>query len=285
MNCTSFSSFTSYSLPESFTSNIKAQNIPLEIIFEDEYLAVINKPAGLVVHPGHGNPDQTLVNAIAYRFGGDYLTKKCSKRPGIVHRLDKDTSGLVLIAKDERTQSLLANMFAKREVKKIYLVITSGIPKNSSGKIENKISRDKNNPIKMSVNDNGKLALSYFKIIRYYNGFAFLEISIESGRTHQIRVQMDNMNNPVLGDKLYNSIKRVQTIVPDNMKKMVYDLLTNHLHRQALHAWKISFSHPYTNEELTFTAPIPKDFFYTLDWLEKFFAIDSVGYDKNMLMQ
>jgi 23S rRNA pseudouridine1911/1915/1917 synthase len=262
---------------------ILPQDIPLDIVFEDDYLAVINKPAGLIVHPGHGNPDNTLVNAIVFKYGNNLPSSKGSNRPGIVHRLDSGTSGLIIITKDDKTQSILSEMFAKRQVKKTYLALTTGIPEPNEGRIETNISRSKSNPRKMFVTQEGRLALTSYKVVRYYQCFALIEVGLETGRMHQIRLHMEYINNPILGDMLYNSVKKVQDLVPDNMRKKVAELLVNHLKRQALHAWKMSFTHPFTKVSHTFTAPLPEDFIYTLDWMEKYFAVDNLGYEKLML--
>jgi 23S rRNA pseudouridine1911/1915/1917 synthase len=270
-------------LPEQPTTDITPQDIPLDIVFEDENLAVVNKPAGMIVHPGFGNPDNTLVNAIVFRFGDGLASGSALNRPGIVHRLDKGTSGLMLIAKNDTAQSLLSDMFARRKVKKTYLAITTGIPEPAEDRIESNISRSVSNPRKMSVSNEGRRALTSYKIIRFYHYFALLEINLETGRMHQIRVHLANRNFPVLGDLLYNSIKLVQSNVPENMKRKVYELLTAHLMRQALHAWKLEFEHPFTKTVQTFTAPLPDDIIYTLDWLEQYFAIDKVRYDKKLL--
>jgi len=269
-------------LPDPSPVEIIPQDIPLSIIFEDEFLAVINKPAGLVVHPGFGNPDNTLVNAIVHRYGETLKDSKNLSRPGIVHRLDKGTSGLMLIAKDDKTQSQLSHLFSQRQVKKTYLAIATGIPNPPEDTVETLIARSVSNPLKMSVANTGRRAVTHFKVIHYFLCFALLEVVLETGRMHQIRVHLAHRHNPVLGDTLYNSIKNVQNFVPENLKKKAADLLSNHLKRQALHAWKLEFIHPCTGQELSFTAPLPQDFLYTLDWLQQYFAIDNESYDNKL---
>jgi len=270
-------------LPPQPPIDIVPQDIPLDIVFEDENLAVVNKPAGMIVHPGFGNPDNTLVNAIVFRYGDNLVSGRAMNRPGIVHRLDKGTTGLILIAKNDAIQSILSDMFARRKVKKTYFAVTTGVPEPAEDRIESFISRSFSNPRKMTVSNSGRWALTSYKVIHYYYYFALCEINLETGRTHQIRVHLANRNYPVLGDLLYNSIKHVQANVPENMKRKVYELLTTHLRRQALHAWKLEFEHPYTKTLQTFTAPLPDDIIYTLDWLEQYFAIDKLRYDKKML--
>jgi 23S rRNA pseudouridine1911/1915/1917 synthase len=270
-------------LPEAISKDIVPQDIPLDIIFEDEYLAVINKPAGLIVHPGFGHNSNTMANAIAHRFGSNLPSSEGCNRPGIVHRLDKGTSGLVIIAKDSKTHFLLSGMFAKRQIKKTYLAISTGTPDSPEGTIETNYGRQKTNPRKMTVCKTGKLASTYYKTLRLYECFTLLEVGLETGRMHQIRVHLNYINLPVLGDTTYNSVERVQSAVPLNMRKKVMDLLSNHLQRQALHAWKLAFVHPITSEALELTAALPEDINYTLNWLEKYFAVDNAGYDKIML--
>lgn len=268
------------SIPEQPPTDIIPQDIPLDIIFEDENLAVINKPSGMIVHPGFGHPDNTLVNAIVFHFGDNLFNGKDTNRPGIVHRLDRGTSGLMIVAKNDATQSILSDMFAQRKVKKTYLAITTGIPEPFEGRIETNISRSISNPRKMLVSNEGRWAITSYRVIHFYHYFALCEINLETGRMHQIRVHMDNKNNPILGDLLYNTVKHVQSNVPENMKRKVLELLTNHLKRQALHSWKLEFEHPYTKILQNFTAPLPEDIIYTLDWLEQYFAIDNDRYDK-----
>lgn len=270
-------------LPEQPSSDIIPQDIKLDIVFEDEFLAVINKPADMVVHPGFGNHDNTLVNAIVFRYGDSLPSGTSLNRPGIVHRLDKGTSGLLLIAKNDAAHSILSDMFAQRKVKKTYLAITSGIPEPAQGRIENLIVRSNANPRKMVVGNTGRLSATSYEVIHYYHYFALCKVNLETGRMHQIRVHFADQNFPVLGDMLYSSTKYTQSIVPQNMKRKVLELLGSHLKRQALHAWKLEFEHPYTKKLLTFVAPLPDDIVYTLNWLENYFAIDNVRYDKKLM--
>lgn len=272
-------------LPEPAPSEIVAQDIPLDVMFEDEFLAIINKPAGLVVHPGFGNPDNTVANAIVHRYGENLTDSDSTRRPGIVHRLDKDTSGLMVIAKDDKTQSLLSGQFSQRQVKKTYLAITTGVPDPPQDTIETFIARSVSNPRKMTVAASGREAVTHYRVIQFYHCFALLEINLETGRMHQIRVHLAHRHTPVLSDRLYNSLKNICNFVPENMKKKTTELLSHHLTRQALHAWKLQFFHPLTAQELAFTAPLPQDFVYTLDWLEKYFAIDNERYENKLLVK
>jgi 23S rRNA pseudouridine1911/1915/1917 synthase len=217
-----------------------AEEIPLEILFEDDDLLVLNKPAGLVVHPGAGNQTQTLVNALLYHctnlsgIGGQ-------QRPGIVHRLDKETSGCLVVAKNDAAHQHLSRQFAEREVKKIYLAIVAGTLKRPRGTIDAAIGRHPVQRKKMSVQPTkGRLAKTDYRVLQAGRGVSLVECAIHSGRTHQIRVHLHHIGHPVIGDSLYG--KRV-TAAP----------------RQMLHAWKLGFTHPRTNERLFFEAPVPAD--------------------------
>jgi 23S rRNA pseudouridine1911/1915/1917 synthase len=270
-------------LPEPIPQETIPQDIPLDIIFEDDYLAVINKPAGLVVHPGFANKSGTLANAIMHRFGKCFSAETPNCRPGIVHRLDRDTTGLIIVAKSDSIQSILSEMFAQRQVKKTYLTITTGVPNPEQDSIENNINRSLSNPRKMVVADKGRRSVTHYQVLHYYYFFALVKVNLETGRMHQIRVHFANRHFPILGDMLYNTTKNTQSIVPENMKRKVFDLLKLHLQRQALHAWKLEFIHPVSKQLLSLTAPLPEDMIYTLDWLEQHFAIDKVSYKEKLL--
>lgn len=272
-------------LPPPPEHEVFAQDIPLDVVYEDDDLAVINKPAGMIVHPGHGNPDGTLVNAIMHRFGENLSTGRDPNRPGIVHRLDRGTSGLIIIAKNDRTQSMLNEMFAKRKIEKTYLAITSGIPDPGEDKIECNIARSLNNPRQMCVAKEGRWSLSYYKTVKYYHYFALVKIKLETGRMHQIRVQFADRNMPILGDLLYNTRRYVHSLMPQNMKRKATELLTTHLLRQALHAWRLQFIHPISGKKLDIFAPLPPDIEYTLNWLEQYFSIDTDSTPYNMKLE
>ncbi|MCK9558174.1 MAG: RluA family pseudouridine synthase [Candidatus Cloacimonetes bacterium] len=275
----------SLKLPDPPDYNLNPEDIPLDVVYEDDYLAVVNKAAGMIVHPGHGNPDGTLVNAILYRFGSNLSSGSDNNRPGIVHRLDRGTSGLIIIAKTDSAQAELNHMFARREIHKTYLTITSGIPEPSEGSIECHIGRSLSNPRQMCVTDAGKWSLSHYKIIKYYHYFALVKVKLETGRMHQIRVQFAHHHVPLLGDLLYNTRRQVHSLMPQNMKRKATELLANHLLRQALHSWRLEFIHPITKEHLDIFAPLPEDILYTLDWLEKYFSIDTDSKPYNMILE
>jgi len=272
-------------MPEPEPTEIIPQNIPLDILYEDEDLAVINKPAGMIVHPGFGNPDNTLVNAIVYHFGNNLSSGKEINRPGIVHRLDRGTSGLMIIAKNDIAQSLISEMFARREIRKTYLAITTGVPDPPEDAIETYITRSISNPRKNCVADEGKWALTYYKTIRLYHFFSIVKVKLETGRMHQIRVHFADRNIPILGDLLYNTRRQVHNVVPENMKRKVTELLTTHLLRQALHAWRLEFTHPVSGKDIDIQAPLPDDIAYTISWLDKNFGIDEIPVSIETLLE
>lgn len=240
-------------LPESTT---EAQNIELEIVHEDEDILVINKPIGLVVHPGAGNPDQTLLNALLHHD----QNLKTLPRAGIIHRLDKDTSGLLVIAKTLPAHTKLTAMMQAREIVREYRAIVIG-EIISGGTIEAPIGRHPKNRIKMAVIDSGKPAVTHYRVLKKLNNFTYLHVQLESGRTHQIRVHMAHIKHPVLGDPVYGGNQRIPTKhLSDEAKNLIHNL-----HHQALHAYSLTLHHPISNEPLTFTAPLPKYFEELLD--------------------
>jgi 23S rRNA pseudouridine1911/1915/1917 synthase len=253
--------------------NIEPQNIPLEIVWEDDYLVIVNKQAGLTVHPAAGNSDGTLVNALMHHLQGNLSSGSDALRPGIVHRLDKDTSGLLIVAKDDKTHALLSAMFQEKKVKKTYLAITVGVPKEAEGTIDTMVERSRNDRKKMAVSNSGKKAITHYRVSQDYSFFSVVEIDLETGRTHQIRVHFSHLNCPVLGDETYSSLKRTLSTIPHHFHKKVKFLLAKHLQRQALHAYKLEFSHPITGEQISVQAPIPDDMQYVLNWLERNFEV------------
>lgn len=217
--------------------NANPENIPLDILYEDEYLLLINKPLGMAVHPAPGTPNGTVVNALMHRYR-EFTTFDDTLRPGIVHRIDKDTTGVLLIAKNPQIQHALSEQFASRQVKKTYLAVTYGIPKE--GCIDAPIGRSLKDRKKMCVRDDGKPAQSTFKILKKSPPLSLVEIDLHTGRTHQIRVHAQHVHAPILGDPVYGI---------DHINKK-YGLST-----QLLHAWKLSFTHPVTGKEIGIEAP------------------------------
>ena len=229
-------------VPEAETTEIKPENIKIDIVYEDSYIAVINKQAGLVVHPAHGHCSGTLVNAILYHIK-DLSGINGEIRPGIVHRLDKDTSGLIVIAKNDKVHAALTEMFQKKKIKKTYLAILKGKLNKSEGKVVTQIGRDKIDRKKMTVIDDaskGKIAITNYRVISQNSLFTLVKVNIETGRTHQIRVHMRHLGYPILGDSVYGR--------KDNEK------------RQMLHAYRLKFLHPVTGNPMEFAGEIPEDF-------------------------
>ncbi len=250
-------------LTEEPVARFEPEDIPLDIVFEDEFLAVINKPAGMVVHPGAGVRSGTLANAIAHHFKFNIPDSKLSEsgtwdpgsgiRVGIVHRLDKDTSGLILVAKDEQTHEALAEQFRDRTVQKKYVALVHGNIAENSGKIERPIARDRWHRTKMTVAANGRHALSLWKVRERFEKFTLLEVDIKTGRTHQIRVHLASINHPVVGDATYSE-GRDNTIANAEVRKAI-----EKLNRFFLHSQRLTFTHPNTGERLTFTSELPTE--------------------------
>ena len=239
-------------LPEPKKLEIIPENIPLDIVYEDKDLAVINKPQGMVVHPAPGNYSSTLVNALLYHM--DSLSSiNGIIRPGIVHRLDKDTSGLLLIAKNDFTHRQLSNQLKERYIHREYIAIVHGILHNDSGRIDAPIGRDPRNRKKMTViSKNSKEAITNYWVLDRFSKYTFAKVRLETGRTHQIRVHFSYINHPIVGDPLYSSGKN-----------------EFNLDKQLLHARKIGFVHPRTKEHMEFECDIPEPFKGIVDKLSK----------------
>jgi len=235
-----------------------AQDIPLGILYEDEYLLAVNKPAGLVVHPGNGVADGTLVNALLFR-GGALSEGTSEERPGIVHRLDKDTSGVVLVAKNNRVHAGLASCFAERKISKQYIGFCIGRPSQLQGQIDFALDRSRREPLKRAACVSGKPSLTLYELIAYRSGISIVRFSPKTGRTHQIRVHCSTAGFPILADPLYGGGKdRILRIDPAErpFAYSVYKCFTRH----ALHAQSIVFPHPHTNIPTHINAPLPDDF-------------------------
>jgi 23S rRNA pseudouridine1911/1915/1917 synthase len=248
-------------LTHSPSSVFAPENLPLEIVFEDDDLIVVNKPAGLVVHPAAGNQSGTLANALAFHF--DQLsTQGGAIRPGLVHRLDKDTSGLLVVAKKEDVHEKLADQFRAREVFKSYLALVHGVVKETSGQIDQPLARDPRNRTRMAVVRGGRPALSLYRVRRQYNRFSLLDVEIKTGRTHQIRVHLAWLKHAVVGDEVYGG-GRDNTVQHPKLRAAI-----RKLGRQFLHAEQLGFRHPRSDEPLRFTAPLPQDLATFLKELE-----------------
>lgn len=232
------------------TATFTAEDIPIDIVHEDSDLIVVNKPAGLVVHPAAGTQSGTLANALAYHFE-QLSTHAGMIRPGIVHRLDKDTSGLLVVAKTELAHENLADQFRAREVYKSYVALVHGVVEQDSGRVEQPLARDPRNRTRMAVVRGGRGAVSLYRVRRRYDRFTLLDVQIKTGRTHQIRVHLSWLKHPVVGDELYGS-GRDNTVQDLQLKVEI-----RKLGRQFLHAEQLGFRHPVTNQTMRFSAPLP----------------------------
>lgn len=245
-------------IPYPVEKDIVPEKIALDIVHEDDDLAIINKPAGMVVHPAPGHYTGTLANALVYHFG--QLSKMTNPlRPGIVHRLDKDTSGLLIIAKNDYVHSLLKKMFENHKIKKTYLAFTMGNLSEQSKTIKTHFGRNPKNRQKMAVLDEGKIAITHYEVEQSFPGFDLTKIFLETGRTHQIRVHFAHIHHPVMGDKTYSTKKQMINLVPFSTKDKMKNILSSVLKRQALHAHQLEFIHPISNQNLTISNDIPDD--------------------------
>lgn len=222
---------------------LKAQEIPIDIIYEDSDIIVVNKPKGMVVHPANGNPDGTLVNAIMAICKDSLSGIGGEIRPGIVHRLDKDTSGLLIVAKNDKAHVNMSEQIKNHEVKKTYIALVRGIVKENEATIDMPIGRSRSDRKKMAVDKNGRNAVTHIKVLKRYDKYTLLEINIETGRTHQIRVHLSHIGYPIIGDYIYSNGKNEFGVVG-----------------QCLHAKCLEFKHPVTGKEMKLEAPLP-DYF------------------------
>ena len=240
-----------YELLEEKQLNLEGQDLGLEIIYEDSDVAVVNKPKGMVVHPACGNLDNTLVHGLLYELD-DLATINGVVRPGIVHRIDKDTSGLLMIAKNDNASLALTEQLKQHTCKRRYYALVYGTIVENRGKINAPIGRDKDDRKKMAVTKLGKEAITHFTVLKRYKGFTLIECALETGRTHQIRVHLEYIEHPLVGDKVYG---RKRKVIGDS--------------GQFLHAKIIGFNHPTTNEWLEFDSELPEYFTNFLSTLEE----------------
>jgi len=238
-------------VPEPEPAHNEPQDIPLRIIFEDEHLLVVDKPVGLVVHPAAGNRDGTLVNALLHHCGGSLSGIGGVARPGIVHRIDKDTSGLLVVAKTDVAHEGLAKQFAAHNIDRRYLAMVSGVPKASDGTVDAALARSAANRKKIAVVEGGrgKRAVTHWRRLTVLREAALLECRLETGRTHQVRVHMASIGHPLLGDQVYGRSGKTHRKVLDDLG----------FHRQALHATELGFTHPVTKHRLSFASAMPPD--------------------------
>ena len=239
-----------------------AENIDLDIVYEDDDLLVVNKPAGMVVHPGHGNYSGTLINALIYHF--ENLPKNSSNRPGLVHRLDKDTSGLLVVAKNDESMVHLSNQFAEKKSKREYIALVWGNVIDDSGKIDNYIGRNPKNRLQNIVLDddkidNGKRAITNYEVLSRLNYVSLVKCNLETGRTHQIRVHMNHIGHTLFNDKRYGGDSILKGTTYTKYKQFVENCFKL-LPRQALHAKSLGFTHPKTGKFMQFDSGLPEDF-------------------------
>ena len=246
---------------EETLENLEAEDIELNIIYEDDDILVINKEQGMAVHPGAGNFNGTLANALLGKYGEDFEAGDDDLRPGIVHRLDKETSGVMVVAKNQKAHQKLSEMFASHSNEKYYLAIAKGFFPESKGTIERRICRDRNNRKKFTVTDNkteGKDALTKYKVLAQGDGYALLRVRIYTGRTHQIRVHLSSIGHPILGDSLYTR------------KDNKYDVT------MMLHSALLSLDHPTSGERMVFRAPLPERFESVMKTLGIEYKVESI---------
>ncbi len=231
---------------------IKPENIPLDVVYEDNDILVVNKQKGLVVHPGNGNPDGTLVNAIMARCKDSLSGIGGEIRPGIVHRIDKDTSGLLIVAKNDKSHINISNQIKNHEVKKTYIALVRGYLKENEATIDMPIARSTKDRTKMAVSKTGKSAVTHIKVIERFKNYTLLEVNIETGRTHQIRVHLSQIGYPIVGDYVYSNGKN-----PFGVEG------------QMLHSMKLEFVHPTTGKKMNLKADLPEYFEKVLETLRK----------------
>jgi 23S rRNA pseudouridine1911/1915/1917 synthase len=238
-------------VPEPERAHNEPQDIPLTIVFEDQHLLIVDKPAGLVVHPAAGNLDGTLVNALLHHCGGSLSGIGGVARPGIVHRIDKDTSGLLVVAKTDVAHEGLARQFAAHSIDRRYLAIVSGVPRSNGGKVDAPLARSATNRKKIAIveGSRGKRAVTHWSRLNVLKDAALVECRLETGRTHQVRVHMASIGHPLLGDPVYGRSGKAHG-------KLLKEL---QFHRQALHAAQLGFTHPVTKHRLSFSSPMPPD--------------------------
>jgi 23S rRNA pseudouridine1911/1915/1917 synthase len=238
-------------VPAAAPARNEAQDIPLTIVFEDEHLLVVEKPAGLVVHPAAGNLDGTLVNALLHHCGGSLSGIGGVARPGIVHRIDKDTSGLLVVAKNDVAHEGLARQFAAHSIDRRYLAIVNGLPTMGQGTVDAPLARSSANRKKIAIVEEGrgKRAVTHWRRLEFLRDSALIECRLETGRTHQVRVHMASIGHPLVGDPVYGRAGKTRGKI---LKELQF-------HRQALHAAELGFVHPVTKRRLSFASPMPAD--------------------------
>jgi len=254
-------------VPAPEPTTLAAEEIPLAVVYEDEHLLVVNKPAGMVVHPGAGNRRGTLVHALLAHAPG-IANVGGAGRPGIVHRLDKDTSGVLVVAKTQAAYLKLVEAIARREVHREYLALVWGEPKDRGGRIAEPVGRHPKDRKRMAVTPKGRVAATNYRVLQSFGWASYVECRLETGRTHQIRVHLSHLGHPLLGDATYGGGARRVLNLPEGARRLAREIVET-MPRQALHAARLAFSHPATGERLALEAPLPADFSAALDRLRK----------------
>ncbi|MGM9665121.1 MAG: RluA family pseudouridine synthase [Eubacteriales bacterium] len=245
-------------IPEPTELSAEAEDIELDVVYEDDDIIVVNKPSGMVVHPAPGNETKTLVNALLYHCKGTLSGINGVIRPGIVHRIDKDTSGLLVVAKNDEAHVFLSSLLKEHGIKRVYHAIVTGHLKDGEGTIDAPIARHPTNRKKMAVVSGGREAITHYKTIEEFSGFTYAKMELETGRTHQIRVHMSHIGHPIMGDTVYGGGKTP-------FEKAHKPLIDG----QMLHAKELSFPHPRTKEIVRFECPLPENFEKILDILKE----------------
>lgn len=255
-------------LPPKEIREVIPEDIPINIIYEDDEVIVINKQAGLIVHPARGYKSGTLVNALVFH-SKKLSTIKSEYRPGIVHRLDRNTTGVIIVAKTDAAHWKLAGQFAERTTQKTYLAVVHGIPQLSADRINEPIGINPNEREKMVVRYEGKEAISFYKVLEEFRGYSLVELSPKTGRTHQLRVHMRHIKHPIVGDDMYGGKLVYPWQLEDREPQPENPIMT----RTALHAWRLEINHPASNKRMTFEADPPEDMQNFIENLRKFRAI------------
>jgi len=257
-------------LPRAEKNEILPEEIKIDFVYQDEYLAVINKQAGLVVHPTYSTLNGTLVNALMFHFGDELSSVNGELRPGIVHRLDKDTTGLMVVAKNDLVHRPLSEQFADKSACREYIGICIGIPKPDKGRIETLLQRwQKDRRVIVVSKFEGKKAVTNYETIEEFRKFSVVKFNLETGRTHQIRAHMKHIGNPLFGDKTYGGDNLKLINLPKNQTVRLSDMLKL-LNRQALHARKLEFFHPVLKKRMSFECPVPDDMLKTIELIRQY---------------
>ena len=258
-------------VPAPKSNELMAEDIPINVIYEDNYIIVINKQADIIVHPARGNKSGTLVNGLIY-YANQLSSVNSHFRPGIVHRLDRNTTGVMCVAKTDPAHLHLVSQFANRTTQKTYIAVIHGVPELTADRIDQPIGVNKSFREKMSITEDGKKAVSYYKVLEEFRGYSIVELTLETGRTHQLRVHMQYINHPIVADDMYGG----RVIYPWQIEDREAGPEDPLMGRTALHAWKLEIDHPVTGKRMLFTADLPGDIQNLIDNLRKYRKIETI---------